>query len=136
MRCVIDTNIFLVAISQKSPYHWVFQSLVEGKYRLCLSQEILLEYEEIIGQHMAKVVAEFTQNFLVESPHVEMTTIYFKWNFLINDPDDDKFADCYLASGSELLVSHDKGFNFLKNLTFPKFKVVSASEFKEILGLS
>jgi hypothetical protein len=65
----------------------------------------------------------------------QITNVYFKWSLLINEADDDKFADCYLASGTEFIFSHDRDFNFLKNLGFPKFNIISASEFKEILGL-
>jgi predicted nucleic acid-binding protein len=62
-----------------------------------------------------------------------MTSVYFNWN-LLKDQDDNKFSYCYLASGSDFLVTHDKGFDRLSTLNFPKFKVVSALEFKKVLG--
>jgi len=133
MRAVIDTNIFLVSISRKSPYHWIFIELMTGSYTLCVSNEIVFEYEEIITQHMGREVSDAIKNFLLESPHIEMTYVYFNWN-LLKDQDDNKFSDCYLASGSDFLVTHDKGFDKLSTISFPKFNIVTALEFKKILG--
>jgi len=49
-RFVLDTNVLLVSISSRSPYHWIFRGLLDGHYELFLSNEILTEYEEIIGR--------------------------------------------------------------------------------------
>jgi predicted nucleic acid-binding protein len=54
MRAVLDTNIFLVSISRKSSYHWIFREFMAGRYTLCVSNEIVFEYEEIIAQHMGR----------------------------------------------------------------------------------
>jgi uncharacterized protein len=54
LKVVIDTNILLVAISRRSPYYWIFGDLIKGDYTLCVTTEILLEYEEIIGKEMVK----------------------------------------------------------------------------------
>ncbi|MGI9160378.1 MAG: PIN domain-containing protein [Saprospiraceae bacterium] len=50
MKIVLDTNILLVIISCRSPDHLIFEALLEGNFHLCVSSEILLEYEEIIGR--------------------------------------------------------------------------------------
>lgn len=34
MKVVIDTNILLVSISRRSPFHWIFQRLLDGGYPL------------------------------------------------------------------------------------------------------
>ena len=47
MKVVIDTNILLVSVSATSKYHSVFQALLQGKYALCITNEILNEYEEV-----------------------------------------------------------------------------------------
>ena len=48
VKLVIDTNIILVSISEYSPHHWVFKSLLNKEYTLCVTNEILLEYEELL----------------------------------------------------------------------------------------
>jgi predicted nucleic acid-binding protein len=48
MTVVIDCNIFVVCLTSRSPYHYIYRSLIEGKFDLLISDEILLEYEEIV----------------------------------------------------------------------------------------
>jgi len=68
---------------------------------------------------------------LIENaPNVELITNYFKWNLIIDNPDDNKFVDCAITKFS---VSNDKHFNILKEIDFPKVELIKAEEFKEIL---
>jgi putative PIN family toxin of toxin-antitoxin system len=133
MKVVIDTNILLVSISRRSPFHWIFERLLQGEYALCVSNEILSEYAEIIEFHMGSTAAEVTLQAILELPNTEKTDIYFRWN-LLKDADDNKFSDCAIASGADYLVTHDKGFAALQSLDFPKVKVVSAESFKLLLA--
>jgi uncharacterized protein len=48
MRVVLDTNVVLRAISQKSKLTFVLDLLYEGSFELAISTDILLEYEEKI----------------------------------------------------------------------------------------
>ena len=59
--------------------------------------------------------------------------VYFKWNLIQNDPDDNKFVDIYLASGADYLVTNDRHFDILKDLDFPKIMLLTAEEFLEML---
>ncbi len=69
---------------------------------------------------------------LKELPNVHYTHVYFRWN-LITDEDDNKFVDCYVAAGSNYLVTHDSHFSPLKSIPFPKINSVKIDEFKLIL---
>ena len=40
-RIILDTNIFLVSLAPKYKYHWIYQALLEGKFELAISNEIL-----------------------------------------------------------------------------------------------
>lgn len=64
-----------------------------------------------------------------ELPNVFYSRVFFRWN-LIADPDDNKFVDCYVASGATYLITHDSHFSILKTVAFPKVNVVSIEEFK------
>lgn len=48
LKVVLDTNVLLVSISSKSPYHWIFKKLIKGVFELGITSEILMEYEEVI----------------------------------------------------------------------------------------
>jgi len=51
----------------------------------------------------------------------------------LNDADDNKFVDCAIAANANYLVTHDKDFNQLSNIDFPKINIVSISEFRKII---
>ncbi len=48
-RIVLDTNILITIIGKKSPFRWIFDHIISGKLILCISNEILLEYQEILA---------------------------------------------------------------------------------------
>jgi predicted nucleic acid-binding protein len=54
-------------------------------------------------------------------------------SMIVQDADDNKFADCAFASNAHYLVSNDKHFNVLKKMPFPKIKVINMAEFISIL---
>ncbi len=62
-----------------------------------------------------------------------LQTVHFHFNLMYTDPDDNKFADCYVASGADYLITFDKHFNFLKEITFPKITVLQPESFQRIL---
>lgn len=132
MKVVLDTNVLLVSISRRSPFNWIFQQLIAGKFCLCVTTEILSEYSEIIDKYMGNQVAEPVLKAILELPNTEKIELYYKWN-LIGDADDNKFSDCAIAVGADCLVTQDKDFNILKEVEFPKINVVSIEGFKKIL---
>lgn len=133
MKVVLDTNILLVSISDRSSHHWVYKSLLDQKYELAVSNSILNEYEEKIGEHWHPDVAEAVIRTLLELPNVVPTHINFALNLIDSDPGDNKFVDCAFASNSRYLVSTDKDFSILKRIGFPKIEVLKMDEFKEVL---
>jgi uncharacterized protein len=132
-RVIIDTNVLVSALSSKSVYHWLIDALLTERFDLFVTDEILLEYEEVLKLKYSEAVAN---NFLValkELPNVYFAHVYFRWN-LISDPDDNKFVDCCVASGAEYLISHDSDFSILKTVSFPKINVAKIDEFQLILA--
>ena len=132
IKTVIDTNVLVSALSSKSIYHWLIELLLDERIDLYVTEEILLEYEEILKSKYSVSVAS---NFLLalrELPNVHYSHVYFRWN-LISDPDDNKFVDCYIASGAQYLISHDTHFAVLKSVAFPVVKVVRMEEFQGLL---
>lgn len=114
--------------------NWVWQSLLARKFTLCFTTDILSEYEEIIGEHMGFETAEFVISTILNLKNVEFVTTWYKF-LLLTDADDDKYVDCAVASNAEFIVSHDKGFNQLKKIPFPKVKVINSDAFKKRLNL-
>lgn len=57
-RVVLDTNCLLASLSSRSENFRVWRALHEGAYTLCVSNEILAEYEEMIALETNKTVAD------------------------------------------------------------------------------
>ena len=133
MRVVLDTNVLLVSISRKSKHHPIFKAILDGTIELCISNAILEEYHEIIGDRWSPSMAQNIVEVLLKSPFVLRFDPHYNWTLIINDPDDDKFADCAVASGAYFLVTEDKHFKVLRDLEFPPINVISADDFLDFL---
>ena len=133
MRVVLDTNVLLVSISRKSRHHPIFNAILDGSIELCISNAILEEYQEIIGREWSPTVAENITEVLLKSPSVLRFDPHYNWVLIKDDPDDDKFADCAVASSAYFLVTDDGHFKVLKDRTFPPINVISAEDFLDFL---
>ncbi len=132
-KIVLDTNVLLVSISDRSKHHWIFKSLLGGDYTLCVTTDILTEYAEIIEQHMGHWASENTLATLENLPNIELVTSYYRFG-LLKDQDDNKFVDCAIACNTNFIVSHDNDFNILKQIDFPKVIVINTDSFQQLLN--
>lgn len=114
MKVVLDTNILLVSIPKKSRYRIIFDSLINSKFQLIISNEILSEYTEIISRKTNEVIANNISEMLLALSNVNKQEVYYKWNLIEEDQDDNKFVDCAVAANVDYLISNDKHFNCLK----------------------
>lgn len=132
-KVLLDTNVLLVSISSKSKLHWIFQNLLDGKYILCVTTDILTEYAEIIEHQMGVLASENALGVLENLSNVEFITNHYKFN-LLKDEDDNKFVDCCIAANADFIVTHDSDFNILKRIDFPKVALLNTEEFKILIG--
>jgi uncharacterized protein len=70
---------------------------------------------------------------LLEFPNTELISPSFHWNFIEADPDDNKFVDCAVAGQADFLVTHDKHFNVLETVDFPKIQPIRLDVFFQLL---
>ena len=54
---VLETNCLIQVLPTRSQYHRIWTDFLKGRYRLCVSNEILTEYEEILAEHASPEVA-------------------------------------------------------------------------------
>ena len=136
MKIVLDTNSLIQSIPRQSQYHIVWQSLVNGENKLCVSNEIIEEYIEILQRLTDYETAELVVKTIVNSPFVEFITPFYHFQIIEADPDDNKFVDCAIIAGAKYIVTNDHHYDLLKNTPFPHVDVVSLAQFKEILQKS
>ena len=130
---VLDTNCLLQSLSQRSQYYKVWEDFVMGKYVLCVSNEILEEYEEIISSHMSSMAARLAVETILRANNVVRVDAQFRFNLITADIDDNKFVDCAIIANAEYIVSEDSHFNVLKSIPVPRVEVKRLREFYEEL---
>jgi putative PIN family toxin of toxin-antitoxin system len=133
LKVVLDTNVLIVAVSRRSRHFPIFEALLQGRYELCVTNDILNEYAEKLEEKYRPDGMENFMQFLERSPDVIRVTKYFYWNLIANDPDDDKFVDCAIAANADFIVTDDRDFRVLAKIAFPKVRVISTDDFVEIL---
>ena len=128
---VIDTNCLLQIISRYSPDRPIWDACLVGKFDLCVSNDILEEYQEILEQQITPTVAENLVLLILNKQNVKLVDPHFRMRVITADPDDNKFVDCAFAANADYLVSEDSHFNILRNMPFPHLNLVTLDEFME-----
>lgn len=126
---VIDTNCLIQMMSKRSPYRPIWDAFLGQRFILCVSNDILDEYQEIIEQQTTAQIAENVILLIMNSINVKYVDPHFRLELITSDPDDNKFVDCAFASGADYIVSEDAHFDILKRTPFPMFNVLTMDEF-------
>ena len=133
MIVVIDTNVLLVSVSERSKYYWLYNLILEKKVQIAFTHEILTEYEEQLAKHWNSNVATNVTRSLSELSTSIQTIIYYNLQLITIDEDDNKFVDCAFAANADFIITNDSHFNILKNIEFPTIPILRIDEFKELL---
>ena len=128
-RLVLDTNCLIQIVSPRSKYHFLWDSFVRGENTLCVSNEIIEEYVEIMQKLIGYAAAEYVVKTILNSKFTEMITPFYNFNLIEADPDDNKFVDCAIAAHAKCIVTNDHYYDVLKMIPFPKVEVVSLVDF-------
>lgn len=129
MRVVLDTNCLIMAISARNEYYQVWQSFLDGEYTLCITNEIIEEYSEVLSRNISPLISELIVSAILNRKNVLMKSPSFAFHLIEADEDDNKFVDCAIISNAKYIVSHDHHFDVLKQIPFPKVDVVSLRQF-------
>ena len=127
-RLVLDTNCLIQIVSPRSKYHALWNSFVCGENILCVSNEIIEEYVEIM-QKLMGYAAEYVVKTILNSKFTQVITPYYNFNLIEADKDDNKFVDCAIAAQAKCIVTNDHHYDVLKTIPFPKVEVVGLVEF-------
>jgi putative PIN family toxin of toxin-antitoxin system len=134
MKVIIDTNVLLISLPKISKYRPIFDCLISARYELAISTPILEEYIEIIGRKTTGQIAQNLAELLEQLENVEKVEVFFRWNLISADPDDNKFVDCAISANVNYIVTNDNHFKELKEVDFPLVEVIGADDFLEILN--
>lgn len=135
-RLVLDTNCLIQIVSPRSKYHSLWMSFVRGEYELCVSNEIVDEYLEILQKLTSVEVAEYIMKTIINSPFVVFIDPFYKFDLIQADKDDNKFVDCAIAAQAKCIISNDHHYDILSTIPFPHVEVIKLTDFMEILKSS
>ena len=133
MHIVLDTNSLIMAISAKNAYHKVWIAFLYGKYKLCITTEIIEEYMEVISRNINPFVAEKIVSTILTRKNIIKLDPHFRFQLIEKDKDDNKFVDCAIVAGADYIVSEDAHFRVLETIPFPSVCVKRLEEFMQDL---
>lgn len=133
MRIVLDINALLISLPVQSPFRPIFDAMKEGKFTLLITNEILTEYEEKLAEKTRPDIAQNVVRLLLNLPNVEKAEVWYRWNLINADADDNKYTDCAIAANAKFIVSDDAHFRVLKRIPFPKVDLLTSDEFLEVV---
>ena len=132
-RIVIDTNCLLAILPTRSPYHSVWTEFLANKLEICVSNEVLMEYEEILSEKTSPSFADAIIQALLNRKNLVRVSPVWRFNLILQDADDNKFVDCAITAGADYIVTEDSHFDHLKKIPFPQLNVLTLDEFYETL---
>lgn len=128
MKIVLDTNVFISGIFFSGPPAQILRAWKSKVLKIILSQDILGEYQ--------RVAESLSVNYpsIDILPIIEMVTVHSQFIdtqgldiTVCDDPDDNKFIECAIASDTKIIVSGDK--HLLKTNGFEGIEVCKPREF-------
>ena len=133
LNIVLDTNSLIMSLSSKNDYRMIWKAFLDGEYMLCVTNEIIEEYMEVLARNINIRVAETIVYTILNRKNVHRLDPHFRFHLIEADQDDNKFVDCAIAANAKYIVTEDHHFNVLKQIEFPKLNVVNIDEFLKIL---
>jgi uncharacterized protein len=133
MRIVLDTNILLQSLARKSKLRPVWEAFLNQEFKVIITPSILLEYEEIIGSRTSVQVSTNVVALLNEAVNSIFIHIYYEWNIITDDPDDNKFFDAAVAGNADYLVTNDNHFRQAQKIEFPRINIINGEHFLSII---
>lgn len=118
-----------MAISAQNEYYQVWQDFLDGKYTMCITNEIIEEYSEVLARNISPLISEFIISAIINRRNVKKIYPSFAFHLIEADPDDNKFVDCAIIANAKYIVTQDHHFDVLKNIEFPKVDVVNIQTF-------
>lgn len=128
MKIVLDTNVFISGVFFGGPPYLLLQAWRDGIIQLVISPEILDEYRrvgEILAEEHPAIDLEPMLEFVIQNADVFAASPLSEP--VCEDPDDDKFLACALASASRIIISGDK--HLLKVTGFQDIEVLKPRDF-------
>ena len=130
MKAILDTNVFVSGVFFGGPPYEILSAWRHGRVSLVLSVEILDEYRRV-GQRLAAKFSgvDVGPVLALVAVHSEIVAAPALEETVCDDPTDDMFFACALASGCRMIVSGDRHLHQANG--YGGVEVLSPREFVE-----
>jgi putative PIN family toxin of toxin-antitoxin system len=105
MKIVLDTNVFISGIFFHGPPAQILEAWKKSKLQIVLSKEIIEEYQRV-AETLADKFPGVEISSIIEMVAVHSEIIDTEGIEVLEceDPDDNKFFECAIASKAKLLI--------------------------------
>ena len=132
-KVIIDTNVIVSSLIQKNyPHLIVHELLIEEKFDLCVSEELIAEYYEVLGRHKFKKYQDFYIRAEALPPDIQRySTKHFPTVKIeiISDKDENKILELADKCEADFIITgntNDFTFSIYKHT-----KIVTPKEYWE-----
>ena len=109
MKIILDTNVFISGIFFTGPPSQILKAWENRRIQIVISRHILAEYQRV-AVSLSSTFPSIDINPVIElfTVHCELIDTHGVNISLCEDPDDDKFIECAMASKCKTIISGDK----------------------------
>lgn len=111
---VLDTNVLVQSIPTRGRYRRMIEAFDAGRFVLVVSNEVLLEYEEVLKAIGGPMAWSFLDSLLkARAPFVRRVDPTYFWRAIVHDRDDNKFVDAAVTGECDYIVTEDSHYDVL-----------------------
>jgi putative PIN family toxin of toxin-antitoxin system len=130
---IIDTNVFVSSLIQQSyPYRIVYELLIEDKIQLCISENLLCEYYEVLHRPKFSIHKDFLIRAETLLTAITLKSKKFipmiKLNIISDVKDNILLELADICSADFLITGNTNDFTFSQ---YKKTKIVTPKEYWE-----
>ncbi len=128
---VVDTNVIISSLWNGLPGK-IMKSWENGLFKIAISNEILNEYIDILKRF--QITDEDLDEFILLFANTEKTIIAKPnkhINVITDDPADNKFLECAVASNADYIISGDR--HLLRIKKYANIPIIRPKEFIKII---
>ncbi len=119
----LDTNALVQSIPTRGRFRPMIEGFDAGRFLLVVSNEILLEYEEILKAIGGPTAwSAFESLLIARATFVRRVDPTYFWKAIVHDPDDDNSVDSAVPGDADWIVTEDTHDNVL----FQKTRLTAA----------
>ena len=132
----MDTNVLVSALRSRLGASFRLLSLIDsGKFSLCVSVPLVLEYEAATKRHAKTIGLTYTDidNILDYLCLVaEHHRVYYLWRPTLKDPNDDMVLELAVSCRAEAIVTYNRGD--FKGVEQFGIRILSPKDFLKQIG--